>query len=327
MGMVIHTLAVETGLAPSVVERIMYTAPARYKNYTIDKRGGGKRPISQPAREVKVIQRALNEILLKSLPVHDASTAYRDGMSIRNNALPHVGIGPILKLDFANFFPSIKLGDWREYCRETRCLEDETDIIATGQLIFQRPKGTNKMELAIGSPCSPFVSNALMFTFDTLITEAVAKDKVIYTRYADDLTFSAPRLGHLRDVEKVVISVLRNLAYPRLTLNKEKTTYVTSKYGRKVTGLTLTNDGAVSIGHERKRELHTAVYRASTGRLDPEELGRLKGMLGFANSVEPQFIEKLRQRFGHEAIAVIQSYPIPKKGKPKVVAVAPSTGF
>jgi hypothetical protein len=315
----IHILAVETGVAIPIVERIIRTAPARYKVFQIDKRGGGTRTISQPAQEVKILQRALNDIILKSLPVHAAATAYREGSSIRHNALPHVGTGPILKLDFARFFPSIKLADWKAYCEQTGCLADQADIQASGRLIFQRPKGSSSMQLAIGSPCSPFVSNALMFEFDTLIEEAVSPDKVVYTRYADDLTFSAPRLGHLRDVEKSVVRALRKIAFPRLHLNKEKTTYVTAKYSRRVTGLTLTNDGNISVGHDRKRELHTLVYRASQNRLGADDLAELKGMLGYVNSVEPQFIATLRARFGDDVVTRIQRYPIPKRGRKPII--------
>lgn len=310
----------------SLVERIMRTAPIRYKTYRIPKRTKGLREISQPAVEVKALQRGLIEILLRNLPMHEAATAYRVGMSIKENASRHAGDGPILKMDFKDFFPSIKPHDWAAYCNQTGTLTDTVDIRLTSLLLFQRPKGSSVLRLAIGAPSSPFVSNALLFNFDKLITEAVAKDHVTYTRYADDLTFSAPRAGHLRDVEKVVRATLRGLEYPRLTVNYDKTTRVTRKYGRKVTGLTLTNDGAVSIGHDRKRALHTSVYRASQGRLNADELALLKGMLGFANSVEPQFIEKLRQRFGDEVIAKIQSYPIPKKGKPQAI-IAPAPGF
>jgi len=313
MSGIIETLAIETGIEPGLVDRIVRTAPSRYKTYPIDKRGGGTRLISQPAREVKILQRALNDVLLKHLPVHTSATAYREGSSIRQNAIPHAGIGPILKLDFADFFPSIKLHDWRQYCEKTGCLTRADDVEMTGRLIFHRPKGSSTLRLAIGSPCSPFVSNALMYEFDALVVEAVAADKVVYTRYADDLTFSAPRLGHLRDVEKAVRRILRDLSFPRLQINIDKTTYVTSKFGRRVTGLTLTNAGEVSIGHERKRKLHTAVYRASKNRLDADELAALKGMLGFVHSVEPAFIDTLRERFGDKIVEFIQSYNIPRK--------------
>lgn len=313
MNKIVEALAIETGMDAGLVERIMRSAPGRYKTYHIPKRTKGFREISQPAIEVKALQRGLIEILLRNLPMHEAATAYRVGMSIKDNALRHAGDGPILKMDFKDFFPSIKPRDWLAYCQQTGVLIDPVDIHLTCLLLFQRPKGSSVLRLAIGAPSSPFVSNALMFEFDKAIAEAVAKDHVVYTRYADDLTFSAPRTGHLVNVEKIVRATLRGLEYPTLTVNDEKTTRITRKYGRKVTGLTLTNDGKISIGHKRKRLIHAAVHHASLGKLSDASLGELKGLLGFANSAEPQFIAVLKDRYGAEIIHFIQTFNIPKR--------------
>lgn len=315
MGKIVEALAVETGMDVALVARIMRSAPVRYKTYRIPKRTTGFREISQPAVEVKALQRGLIEILLRNLPMHHAATAYRVGMSIKDNAMRHAGNGPILKMDFKDFFPSIKPRDWSAYCKQNGVLSDSVDIHLTSLLLFQRPKGSSVLRLAIGAPSSPFLSNALMFDFDQAIAEAVAKDHVIYTRYADDLTFSAPRTGHLVNVEKIVRATLRALQYPRLAVNDDKTTRVTRKYGRKITGLTLTNDGKVSIGHERKRLIRAAVHHAALGKLSPASLGELKGLLGFANSAEPQFINTLRQRYGAELIQRIQTFDIPKRAR------------
>ncbi|RSB81639.1 RNA-directed DNA polymerase [Rhizobium pisi] len=313
MGKIVEALAIETGMDVGLVERIMRSAPARYKTYRIPKRTKGFREISQPAVEVKALQRGLIEVLLRNLPMHEAATAYRVGMSIKDNALRHAGDGPILKMDFKDFFPSIKPRDWSAYCKQTGVLMDPVEIQLTSLLLFQRPKDSSVLRLAIGAPSSPFLSNALMFEFDKAITEAVAKDHVVYSRYADDLTFSAPRTGHLVNVEKIVRATLRALEYPTLTVNDDKTTRVTRKYGRKVTGLTLTNDGKVSIGHERKRFIRAAVHHASLGKLSTASLGELKGLLGFANSAEPQFIGTLKERYGAELIQFIQTFDIPKR--------------
>lgn len=304
---IVEALSLETGMDVGLVERIIRTAPIRYKTYRIPKRSEGYREISQPAIEVKALQRGLIEILLRKLPLHEAATAYRAGMSIKDNALRHAGDGPILKMDFKDFFPSIKPRDWSAYCKSTGVLTDPVSIKLTCLLLFQRPKGSSVLRLAIGAPSSPFLSNAIMFEFDQMISEAVAKDHVVYTRYADDLTFSAPRTGHLVNIEKVVRETIRVLEYPKLTINEEKTTRITRKYGRKVTGLTLTNDGKVSIGHSRKRLIHAAVHRASLGKLDGASLGELKGLLGFANSAEPTFIDVLKEKYGAELIHSIQT--------------------
>ncbi|TIQ28390.1 MAG: RNA-directed DNA polymerase [Mesorhizobium sp.] len=273
---IVDILSFESGLETALVERIIRNAPIRYKTYQIPKRSGGFRTISQPAREVKVLQRALSEVLLRRLPVHEAATAYRPGISIKDNALRHVGDGPILKMDFKDFFPSIKPHDWAQYCKETGALTDLADVRLTTLLLFQRPKGSRVLRLAIGAPSSPFVSNALLYEFDKRITGEVAR-----------------------------------LEYPKLLINTQKTTRITRKYGRRVTGLTLTNDGRVSIGHERKRILHAQVHSAAKDLLDSDQIAELKGMLGFVNSVEPQFLDVLRRRYGHSIITTIQRFEPP----------------
>ncbi|MGZ2379039.1 retron St85 family RNA-directed DNA polymerase [Rhizobium brockwellii] len=302
----LRAMAIETGLSEAVVQRIMQSAPARYKHYEIDKRSGGKRLISQPATEVKLLQRAFVDLYLSKLPVHAAAMAYRPGKSILDNATPHADSGSILKMDFKDFFPSIRKANWMSYCAEFSILENHYERELAASLLFQRPKGSSVMQLAIGAPSSPALSNILMFQFDEIISSEVAKDKVIYTRYADDLTFSANRSWNLVEVERIVKRAIRDIAYPRLQLHPDKTTHVTKKYSRNVTGLILANDGRVTIGKRRKRAIHAATHAASQGRLNDRQLQKLAGMLAFVHSVEPSFIDVLERRYGFETIMRLQ---------------------
>lgn len=303
----LRAMAIETGLSEVVVQRIMQSAPHRYKQYKIDKRSGGKRLISQPATEVKLLQRAFVELYLSKLPIHPVAMAYRPNLSILDNANAHAGSSSILKMDFKDFFPSIRKANWMSYCAEFSILENHSERELAASLLFQRPKGSSVMQLAIGAPSSPALSNVLMFEFDEIVSSEVAKDKVIYTRYADDLTFSADRSWNLVDVERTVKRALREIAYPRLQLHPNKTTHVTKKFSRSVTGLILANDGRVTIGKRRKRAIHAATHAASQGRLDDRQLQKLAGMLAFVHSVEPGFIDVLERRYGFETIMRLQT--------------------
>ena len=289
------------------VRRIMVTAPHRYKSYYIAKRNGSLRRISQPAREVKALQRAFVDLVLAYLPIHASATAYRIGQSIRGNAAAHCKSGPILKMDFENFFPSIKKSDWTQYCGKTGCLKEQSDIELSGSLLFQYQPERASQRLAIGAPSSPILSNILMYDFDVGIVNRLAGGPIIYTRYADDLTFSAPRTGYMHNIAKIVRQTIKSTPYPTLKLNKEKTTYVTAKYHRSVTGLTLSLDGRVTIGTQKKRELHAKVHHAKYDRLDAESLQHLAGYLAFVNSVEPGFLTVLSKKYGTEVLRKIRS--------------------
>ncbi|HCN8126267.1 TPA: RNA-directed DNA polymerase, partial [Escherichia coli] len=44
--------------------------------------------------------------------------------------------------------------------------------------------------LSVGAPSSPFISNIVMSSFDEEISSFCKENKISYSRYADDLTFS-----------------------------------------------------------------------------------------------------------------------------------------
>lgn len=287
----------ETGLDLSDLTKIIRTAPRRYKVYQIPKRSGGMREIAQPARELKQLQRVILNHIIGPLPVHSAATAYRSGLSIRDNALPHAGDGPILKMDFQNFFPSIKSSDWYRYCVDNDVL-DEEDREISSLVMFRRESGERVLKLSIGAPSSPALSNVLMYNFDSIVQAAAVRRRIFYTRYADDMTFSGQRAGMLKDMIQEVVKATRSITYPKLRINDGKTTFITASRRRTVTGVTLTNDGTLSIGRDRKRRLSAAVHHASLGKLSREQLRELAGLLAFANVVEPQFISWLETRYG-----------------------------
>lgn len=305
MNEVLKLLALDSGLPLDDVARIVRTAPNRYKQYQIPKRSGGHREIAQPAREVKLLQRILIGRILSNLPVHDAARAYRSGMSIRDNAGPHAGSGPILKMDFVDFFPSIRSDDWIAYCEKKGLLSEE-DRVITARVFFRRKKNEHVHKLSIGAPSSPALCNILLYEFDEVITAAAAQRGIAYTRYADDLTFSGQRLGMLKDMIQVVERATRQINSPKLKVHPGKTTFITSSRRRVVTGVTLANDGALSVGRERKRRISAAVHRASLGQLPAERLAILAGELAFVNVVEPNFLDRLRQRYSEQTIKSIQ---------------------
>lgn len=308
MSELVPRLTRATGLTDRDVRAIISNAPSRYKTYEIAKRNGGTRTISQPAREVKALQRVIMAEILSTLPVHPSASAYRPGMSIADNAGAHRGDGPILKFDFANFFPSILARDWQLYCEKMSLFADAEDVELSTRILFQRRKRSTVFRLAIGAPSSPSLSNVLMNEFDTEIARLVGAEHVTYTRYADDLTFSARRVGFLREVEKTLRRVIRNLSSPSLQINEEKTVLATRKYKRVVTGLVLTNDGKVSVGHERKRNIRAALHWAQHGKLDQAQLMHLSGLLAFVKDVEPLFFERMCDRYGMDLIRQIRSF-------------------
>lgn len=308
MNRLVRNLAKQTGMLENDIERIIRTAPVRYKRYQIPKRNGQQRQISQPARELKALQRAVLEIYLGDLPIHSAATAYRKGFSIKDNALPHAMNGPILKLDFENFFPSIRAQDWRLYCERNQLFDSPEEIYQSSLIFFQKIPKVTDLRLAIGAPSSPMLSNLLMFEFDSLISRKIVNENVVYTRYADDVTFSAPRTGYLVNVEQTVKRVLKGLHSPSLKLNDTKKVVATKKYRRSVTGLILTNDGNVSIGRDQKRKIRASIHHFQLKKLSDEETQKLAGLLAYVNAVERKFLDKMIATYGKATIDALRKF-------------------
>ncbi|MFT8700596.1 MAG: retron St85 family RNA-directed DNA polymerase [Acetobacter orientalis] len=306
---IVQALSEDTGLLMSDVRRIIASAEVSYKTYQIPKRNGGLRNIAQPSRQVKLLQRSLMKILLSKLPVHSSATAYVVGKSIYSNAEPHKGKGrAILKMDFKDFFPSIRSIDWINYCKNNNILSEE-DRLITAKILFKREFNVRGTRLAIGAPSSPLLSNIIMYDFDKLLSDNLKN--VSYTRYADDLTFSASRTGYMVNIQKDVRKILKTILYPKLFINDKKTVYATTKYKRVVTGIILTNDGKLSIGRDKKRKISASVHHAKLGLLAPDEAKKLSGYLAYVNVVEPDFLKKLKIKYGEDIIKFLKQFGNP----------------
>lgn len=288
---------------PQELYVLLKTAPSRYKTHYIEKRHGrGKREISQPTAEVKLLQRWVIENVLSRLPVHDAATAYRNNIGIRDHASPHLKQNYLLKLDFKDFFPSILGVDFIKHVR--RHLPDLThdDARLLARILFRRDYGKRKLYLTIGAPSSPAVSNTIMYEFDCRLDDACRALGVTYTRYADDLALSTNNPRVLDNVLEIVKKLCAELDYPRLVLNEEKTVFTSRKHSRRLTGLYLTPDRKLSIGRDRKRLIRSMVFNYSAGILELDAVPKLRGLIAFAHSIEPEFLLTLERMIGAEAM-------------------------
>ena len=291
-------------LSARELSRVIATAPHRYKSHFIEKRHGrGKRLISQPTAELKYFQRWLVDNELNQLPVHDAATAYRKGRSILDHATPHAKQRYLLKLDFKDFFPSLNENSLR-YCLKRDCSYSEEELgIICNLLLKSASLDGGPLQLSIGAPSSPFISNYLMWEFDIAMQQYCEVMGVMYSRYADDLAFSTDTPRLLDQVLDTVQNILASISYLPIILNPDKTVNVSKKRRRLLVGLTLANDGNVSIGREEKRHLRAALHAYTQNRLPRDEVARLAGMLSFVWSIDQKFVDNLCQRHGFSRIS------------------------
>ncbi|WP_082572259.1 retron St85 family RNA-directed DNA polymerase [Variovorax sp. Root434] len=282
------------------VELLIHTAPRRYKIHSIEKRNGrGLRMIAQPTAELKLVQRWLVSNYLQSLPVHSAATAYRPSLGIKDHAQLHASGKYLLKLDFEDFFPSIRGEDFRQHVARFSdvTLPDQTAMV---RLLFRADVDAKRLILSIGAPSSPAVSNTVMYSFDLAVKEYCEQAGVRYSRYADDLAFSTNVPHILEAVKTRVVEICRTLEYPRLRLNEGKTVFTSKKHQRQLTGLILSNDGRASLGREKKRKIRATAHHFAQGVLSPEEVGKLRGLIAFAMSIDAEFVASINNMLGEQ---------------------------
>jgi RNA-directed DNA polymerase len=305
--MLVSIIANRTGVSTAYIEQLFRSADHLYKVYDIDKRHGSqKRRIEQPSRVLKFLQRWIVANVLQDIPIHAAAAAYVPGSSVRLHAEKHVANNYLLRLDVHTFFPSIKKDDIRQHLIKNRnqlhFVDGNADIDLLAAVV------TRNGGLVIGAPSSPTLSNQIMFQFDELIDRWCRKSQVTYTRYADDLFFSTLTPDRLGLAHEKVIEILASLEYPKLHLNNDKTVYTSRKKKRLVTGVSLTSDGRISLGRQKKREIRSLIYRLQNGDLPSEQATYLAGYLAYARSLEPEFIASLARKYGSDTLLAIASH-------------------
>lgn len=289
-------------IKPPDFRQIVRTAPYRYRHYQIDKRNGGKRDIFHPTPELKAIQRWLVAKVLLNIPVSPSAMAYEKGCNIRDHARYHLKSNYFTKLDFSDFFPSIQLKWITRFLNESLPDYDNEAINSIARLTCRWAGAEMPLALSIGAPSSPALSNRMMFALDTALFEVAEVRNIVYTRYADDIYFSTTEANMLQDFEREARKIILEIT-PELRLNEQKTLHTSRKRKVLISGVGITPTRKLSIGRSFKRSVRTQVFLWSTGNLPAENASKLRGLLNFANDIEPEFLASLHRKFGDDLIS------------------------
>ncbi|ECW3818432.1 RNA-directed DNA polymerase, partial [Salmonella enterica] len=86
--------------------------------------------------------------------------------------------------------------------------------------------------------------------------------------------------------------------------------FTSRKFNRHVTGVTITTEGYLSLGRDRKRLLRSKIHHYVCGVLSEKEILTLKGELGYAKFIEHKFFLSMIKRYGNAVISEISKYEI-----------------
>ncbi len=198
-----------------------------YRVFKMKKKNGKTRTIYAPNPLLKHIQRRILDEVLSERPISPYAKAYYPGLTLKDNAEPHVGKDMILKLDIRNFFESISFTDVLHAAFPQELYPKQIGILFTYLCTYDE-------HLTQGSPTSAYISNLVLKDFDEEIGEWCKNIGINYTRYSDDMTFS----GHF-EVTPLITKVKNLLKKKGLRLNYDKVHVVTKSSRQSVTGVTV----------------------------------------------------------------------------------------
>lgn len=104
-----------------------------------------------------------------------------------------------------------------------------------------------------GAPTSSYISNLILRSFDIKIGTYCEEEKIAYTRYCDDMTFSGDF-----DVEEVINLVKKELLKENFILNKKKIKIIRPNKAQIVTGIVCNEK--LSVPKSYKKEIRQIMY-------------------------------------------------------------------
>ena len=149
----------------------------------------------------------------------DNAHGFIQNKSPQTNAIAHINKKFTLSFDLSDFFDTIK-----PHHLEKKLSKEEIAILMPDSCAYQ------------GLPTSPQVSNLAAIELDRAINKCLNEKDIIYTRYADDITFSCNKARFddvfLKKLNEIIIS-------EGFLINEKKTRVQNKTVRQEVTGVTV----------------------------------------------------------------------------------------
>ncbi len=277
-------------------------APQRshYVQFEVPKRRGGMRVLASPKRDMRAAQSWILEHILTKVPLHEAAHGFVPGRSTKTCAAPHRGRPVVVNLDLKDFFPSITLRRVTGFFEALGFSPAAATVL--GLLCTACPRRTVtydgvSFEVAVGDRAlpqgactSPALSNLISKRLDARLAGLAKARGFVYTRYADDLTFSGPK----DEVPRLLARIRHVVDEEGFVVHPEKTR-VQRKGGRQmVTGIVVNDPARLTLQRDDVRRLRAILHNAKKTGLPaqnrekhPDFVAHLRGKIAYLGMVDP----------------------------------------
>ena len=273
----------------------------------------GFRRIDAPNYELKHALSTLKDMFEKDFGVlyHTSAFAYIKGRSTLKAMKRHQANESkwFLKLDFSNFFGNTTLDFVMKmlsmifpFCEIVKTDEGKNELkkaLELGFLDGVLPQGT---------PLSPLLTNIMMIPIDYHITKGLRNFEImyhgekktqsfVYTRYSDDSIISSKYDFIPKDIERFVVSVLKQFDAP-FSINSKKTRYGSSSGSNWNLGTMLNKDNNITVGFRNKRRMKAALHNYALDKKNGKdweltEVQKLAGKMSYYRMVEKDTIDHM----------------------------------
>lgn len=323
-------LALFLGVKAQFLTHVLYIIKpsTQYTSFSIPKKSGGTRTIFAPSDKLKSLQSSLSNLLLDCIDEinernkkkytykHALSHGFVREGSIMTNAIMHINQKNVLNIDLKDFFDSFNFGRVRGFFIKNNHFKLDPHIAT---VIAQIACYDDK--LPQGSPCSPVITNLITHSLDIKLASLARKHSCIYSRYADDITFSTrksvfpPQLMRQEGSEfNTGKKLKREIQQAGFLINDKKTRIQYKDSRQDVTGLIVNKKPNVkkeywrTVKSQCNNLFHTgAFFKKTTDGEIKGNIDELEGQLNFIDQIDR--FNRLRQK-----ASINHTYVIAKHG-------------
>ncbi len=272
-----------------------------YVRFRIPKKTGGERLISAPMPRLKKAQGWVLHEILEKLTLHEAAHGFARGRSIVSNARPHVGHALLINVDLKDFFPTVgyprvkglfqALGYSEEVATLLGLLCTEPDVqelVLDGRTYYV---ASGPRHLPQGAPTSPAITNLLCRRLDRRLQAMAEELGFVYTRYADDLTFSAAS-EDVGQAAEVLRRLHRIVGHEGFIVHPQKTRVLRRGRRQEVTGVVVNHKPGVprDVLHRFRATLFQIEKDGPAGKrwgAGKNVLSAIRGFASYVRMVDP----------------------------------------
>ncbi|MCD9496609.1 retron Ec67 family RNA-directed DNA polymerase/endonuclease [Photobacterium carnosum] len=299
-------LAILLKCKPSFLTFLLYKTKQEdhYEEFEIPKKTGGIRKICSPKGDLKLLQKRLSLLLLdciddinsKNKIKNTLSHGFEREKSIITNAEMHRGKKNVLNIDLNNFFDEFNFGRVRGFFISNKDFQLTPEVATTIAQI-----ACYKNKLPQGGPASPVITNLITHILDVILSRLAKKNSCIYTRYADDITFSTRKKlfpsGIMEETDANIYIPSKSLNHEikraGFSINSKKTRIQYKDSRQDVTGLTVNKKVGVKREYRQLTKsmcnslFHTGEYTKKVNNEDVAgTLKELEGRINFIDSID-----------------------------------------